>query len=77
VEEIFQQFDTDGSGSLNRMEFRKALRAMNLGLSILEINEIIELVDSKDLTAHTRYDNVAGDGNIDYKEFKEKLYDIP
>jgi len=52
------------------MEFRKALRAMNLGLSILEINEIIELVDSKDLTGHTRYDLVQGDGKIDSLEFR-------
>ena len=77
VEEIFSQFDTDGSGSLNRTEFRKALRAMNLGLSIIQINEIIELCDSKDLKGHTRYDAVKGDGTINYNEFKEKLYDVP
>lgn len=45
LDDIFNQFDTDGSGELTRTEFRKALRAMNLGLTILEINEIITLVD--------------------------------
>ena len=50
---------------------------MNLGLSILEINEIIELVDSKDLKNHSRYDLVEGDGKIDHNEFKSKLYDMP
>ena len=45
LDDIFNQFDTDGSGELTRVEFRKALRAMNLGLTILEINEIITLVD--------------------------------
>lgn len=77
LDDIFNQFDTDGSGALSRVEFRKALRAMNLGLSILEINEIITLVDQKDLTGHSRYDKVQGDGKIDYDEFADKLYYMP
>ena len=59
------------------MEFRKALRALNLGLSILEINEIIELVDSKDVSGHTRYDLVQGDGKINHEEFRGKLMSMP
>jgi Ca2+-binding EF-hand superfamily protein len=59
------------------MEFRKALRALNLGLSILEINEIIELVDSKDVSGHQRYDLVQGDGKINHGEFRDKLLSIP
>ena len=77
LDDIFNRFDTDGSGELTRTEFRKALRAMNLGLTILEISEIIELIDSKDLTGHTRYDKVEGDGNIDYDEFASKVYNMP
>jgi len=77
VDDIFTKFDSDGSGALSSVEFRKALRAMNLGLSILEINEIIELVDSVDLSGHTRYDLVQGDGKIDSLEFRQKLYDLP
>ena len=50
---------------------------MNLGLTILEINKIIELVDSKDLTGHTRYDKVEGDGRIDHEEFTNKIYEMP
>ena len=64
LDAVFSQFDTDGSGELSRTEFRKALRALNLGLTILEINEIIRLVDVADLTGHTRYDKVEGDGKI-------------
>ena len=60
-----------------RVEFRKALRAINLGLIIMEINEIITLVDEKDLKGHSRYDKVEGDGKIDYDEFADKLYNMP
>jgi len=77
LDEIFNQFDTDGSGELTRTEFRKALRSMNLGLTILDINEVVELVDAKDVTGHSRYDNVEGDGKIDYDEFANKLYNMP
>ena len=77
LDDIFNQFDTDGSGALSRLEVRKALRAMNLGLTILEINEIIELIDTVDLTDHTRYDLVQGDGKIDHHEFASKLYNMP
>ena len=77
LDDIFSQFDSDGSGELSRTEFRKALRAMNLGLTILEINEIIELVDKKDISNHSRYDLVQGDGKIDYDEFANKLYNMP
>lgn len=77
LDEIFSQYDTDGSGELSRSEFRKALRALNLGLTILEINEIIRLVDVADLTGHTRYDKIEGDGKISYDEFAAKLYNMP
>ena len=50
---------------------------MNLGLAILEINEIIELVDTVDVSGHTRYDLVEGDGKIDHKEFATKLFNMP
>jgi len=77
LDDIFNQFDSDGSGELSRTEFRKALRALNLGLTILDINEIIRLVDVADLTGHTRYDKVEGDGKIAYDEFAAKLYNMP
>jgi len=77
LDDIFNQFDSDGSGELSRAEFRKALRAMNLGLTILEINEILELVDKKDIANHSRYDLVKGDGRIGYEEFAGKLYNMP
>ena len=56
LDEIFNKFDENGSGELTLKEFRKALRSLNIGLTILEINEIIELVDSKDINRQTRHD---------------------
>jgi hypothetical protein len=41
LDDIFSKFDENGSGELTQYEFRKALRSLNIGLTILEINEII------------------------------------
>lgn len=73
LEDIFSQFDSDGSGELSRRELRKALRAMNLGLTYTDIDEILKLIDKKDISNHTRYDLVQGDGKIGFDEFASKL----
>ena len=38
IEQIFNDFDEDGSGTLNTKEFRNALRKLGLGLTSKEID---------------------------------------
>lgn len=37
-EEIFAEMDSDGNGTLSLVEFRNAIRKLNLGLSSREID---------------------------------------
>lgn len=62
IDEIFKQFDSDGSGSISNVEFRNALRELNLGLSLSEIDILQNLCD----------ENM--DGLIDYREFSKKFH---
>eukprot|EP00451_Oxyrrhis_marina_P016509 CAMPEP_0204320682 /NCGR_PEP_ID=MMETSP0469-20131031/7762_1 /ASSEMBLY_ACC=CAM_ASM_000384 /TAXON_ID=2969 /ORGANISM="Oxyrrhis marina" /LENGTH=431 /DNA_ID=CAMNT_0051301947 /DNA_START=15 /DNA_END=1310 /DNA_ORIENTATION=+ len=64
VERIFQNFDTDGSGTLSHAEFVEALKKMELGLTRREINTIRFQVDSDQ------------DGNISYREFIPFAFDL-
>ena len=60
-EDIFKKFDEDGNGFISSIEFRNAIRKLNLGLSSREIDMIMKRVDTN------------GDGNIDWKEFIAKF----
>uniref|UniRef100_A0A7S3NNZ0 EF-hand domain-containing protein n=1 Tax=Aureoumbra lagunensis TaxID=44058 RepID=A0A7S3NNZ0_9STRA len=53
----FRDLDRDGSGRLNRREFRRALESFNLNLSSADLTQIIDHFDSD------------GDGHISYREF--------
>mmetsp|Transcript_24303 Transcript_24303/g.61120 ORF Transcript_24303/g.61120 Transcript_24303/m.61120 type:complete len:425 (+) Transcript_24303:149-1423(+) len=64
LQSLFRNFDTDGSGSLSRQEFEKALSSMELGLTRKEVNSILFHYDADD------------DGNITYSEFVPFAFDL-
>ena len=57
LDDIFKKFDEDGNGFISAIEFRNAIRKLNLGLSSREIDLVMKRVDTN------------GDGKIDWKEF--------
>lgn len=61
IEQVFKDFDKDGSGSISNVEFRNAFREMNLGLSLAEIDQLQNVCD----------ENM--DGLVDWKEFVKKF----
>ena len=61
LEEIFREMDADGSGKLSAIEFRNALRSLNLGLTAREIDQLLFRVDTN------------ADGQIDWMEFSRKF----
>ena len=61
LREIFESFDEDGNGYITPIEFRNAVRKLNINLSAKEIDEIIRVVDR----------NL--DGMIDWLEFSSKF----
>jgi len=62
--EIFRRADVDGSGSLNRTEFRDCLKAAELGLTRKEVNAILSEVDENN------------DGQVSYAEFMPLCFNI-
>ncbi len=54
---VFTKADTDGSGNLDRKEFKEALKAAGLGLTRKDINLIMTTAD------------IDRDGVISYEEF--------
>ncbi|GMH77661.1 hypothetical protein TrRE_jg7069 [Triparma retinervis] len=54
----FEEFDRDGSGSLNAREFKKALTKMGFKFKTDEIDRLLDYLDSD------------GDGRIDFKEYE-------
>ena len=62
--DIFQRADIDGSGSLDRNEFRECLKAAELGLTRKEVNAILSEVDENQ------------DGNVSYTEFMPLCFNI-
>ena len=60
-DQVFNEFDSDGNGFITRVEFRNALRKLNLGLTAREIDKIMLRIDTNQ------------DGKIDYKEFSAKF----
>jgi hypothetical protein len=65
LEAVFKQIDTDGSGSVSSEEFHRALKMISLGLTNMEIQKIMNRVDSNN------------DGRISYLEFAAKFREDP
>ena len=61
LKDIFSEIDTDGNGWISQVEFRNAIRRLNLGLTSKQIDQLIARLD------------VNGDGKIDYDEFCAKF----
>ena len=70
-------FDKDGSGCISSQEFQNGIRNLGLGVTNKEIEELMKAIDKKDLTNHTRYDYIRGDGKINMKEFINSLLIMP
>lgn len=61
LREVFEMFDEDGNGYITPIEFRNAVRKLNLNITAKEIDEIIKVVDRN------------MDGMIDWQEFAAKF----
>ena len=61
LEEFYRQIDTDGSGDISNLEFVNAIRKLNLGLSLKEIDELLMYFDKNQ------------DGKITFNEMLCKL----
>ena len=61
MKEIFDEFNPDRDGQITQVEFRNAIRKLNLGLSSKEIDNLMARIDAN------------ADGLIDYNEFAQKL----
>jgi len=60
-EEVFRDFDEDKNGYISQIEFRNAMRKLNLGLSSREIDKLLTKIDTNN------------DGKIDWQEFMAKF----
>lgn len=60
-EQVFKEFDSDGNGWISQVEFRNAIRKLNLGLTAREIDKLMLRIDTNQ------------DGKIDYAEFAAKF----
>lgn len=63
IQEIFNEFDEDGNGFITQVEFRNAMRRLNLGITSREMDSVLQQLDNN------------GDGMIDYQEFSAKFKD--
>ena len=59
LRDVFEIFDADGSGSIDRNEMRLLMKKLAQDLTEEEITQIIEVVDED------------GDGEISFEEFKK------
>ena len=59
---LFEAADTDHSGSLDRFEFRRAMRRLGIGLSSAQVEQLVEAVDSD------------RSGEISYEEFVQAIH---
>lgn len=46
LEDIFKEFDTDNNGYISTVEFREALRKLNLGLTSRQIDQVMSRLDT-------------------------------
>lgn len=61
IEEIFKEFDSDGSGELSNLEFKDAFRKLGIGLTSKEIDHLLNICDE------------SGDGVVNWIEFVSKF----
>jgi Ca2+-binding EF-hand superfamily protein len=61
VKDIFAEMDTDSNGKISSVEFRNAIRRLQLGLTSREIDELLRRIDTNN------------DGQIDFAEFCNKF----
>lgn len=61
LRDVFEKFDEDGNGYITPLEFRHAIRTLNINLTAREIDEMIKVCDRN------------MDGMIDWLEFSSKL----
>ena len=64
LSDMFNSYDQNGDGHLDRGEFKAALIGADLGLKKKEINALLNAID------------VDGDGKVTYQEFVPLAYDI-
>ena len=58
---MFNLFDEDGNGKVDKTEFRRGLHGLHIGLTDPQIDSLLSMVDKN------------GDGEIDYLEFAENI----
>ena len=61
VKNLFMKMDPTGQGSLSTMAFRAAIRKLNLGLTISELDQVLNFCD------------IDCNGDIDWQEFVKRL----
>lgn len=61
LEEFVRSIDTDGDGDISNLEFVNAMRKLNLGLSLKEIDELLMYFDKNQ------------DGKITFDEMLSRL----
>ena len=61
IEDIFKEMDSDNSGTLSLLEFRNAMRKLNIGLSAKDIDGLLARIDTNN------------DGQIDWQEFQKQF----
>lgn len=61
IEDIFKEMDRDNSGTLSLIEFRNAMRKLNIGLSAKDIDGLLARIDTNN------------DGQIDWQEFQKQF----
>ena len=45
-QDIFKEMDSDGNGYISEVEFRNAIRKLNLGLTSREIDQLMRKIDT-------------------------------
>ena len=63
IDQIFNNFDTDKGGSLDKYEFSKLLKVIKHDVTLEEVIAVIEIIDDD------------GTGDISLEEFKKIFYD--
>ena len=61
IKEVFDQFDADGSGAIDKTEIKKVCEALGVDASASDIDDLIKSADAD------------GDGKIQYAEFKKAV----